>query len=212
MMDATKPEYTTKPDNEKKFNLNYNNNNYILVINSNFSTIKFNIYHQDKLDNYIYEETLTLAQLKEKNNLFAIFNSVESARNSIEQILENNKGILSQKDINSFILTLKISLFEQILDVNIILKKKEMNQNETIPILFQKIQKMSEEIKKLNDEIIILKKENNKIKQLNDEIIILKQENEKIKKLNDEIIINIKKLNDEKIELKKSQIKPTNFK
>ena len=68
---------------------------------------------------------MTLAQLKEKSNLFAIFNSVESARNSIEQILENNKGILSQKDINSFILTLKISLFEQIVDVNIILKKKK---------------------------------------------------------------------------------------
>ncbi len=72
-----------------------------------------------------------------------------------------------------------------------------MNQNETTPILFQKIQTMSEEIKKLNDEIILLKKENDKIKQLNDEIILLKKENEKIKQLNDEII-----------ELKKSQIKP----
>ena len=50
-----------------------------------------------------------------------------------------------------------------------------MNQNETIPILFQKIQTMSEEIKKLNDEIILLKKENEKIKQLNDEIIELKK-------------------------------------
>ena len=158
MMDAPKPNYTTKPNNEKKFSLNYNNNNYILVISSNFSTIKFNIYHQDKLDNYIYEEILTLDQLKEINNSFAIFNSVESARNSIEQILKNNKVILSQKDINTFILTLKISLFEQIVDVNIILKKKEMNQNETIPILFQKIQKMSEEIKQLNDEIIVEKK------------------------------------------------------
>ncbi len=113
-MDAPKPEYTTNPNNEKKFNLNYNNNNYILVISSNFSKIKFNIYHQDKLDNYIYEEVLTLDQLKEINNSFTIFNSVESARNSIEQILKNNKGILSQKDINTFILTLKISLFEQI--------------------------------------------------------------------------------------------------
>ena len=203
-MDAPNPNYSTKPNNEKKFSLNYNNNNYILVISSNFSTIKFNIYHQDKLDNYIYEEILTLEQLKEINNSFTIFNSVESARNSIEQILKNNKGILSQKDINNFILTLKISLFEQIVDVNIILKKKEMNQNETIPILFQKIQTMSEEIKKLNDEIILLKKENDKIKQLNDEIkqlnneiIILKKENDKIKQLNDEII-----------ELKKSQIKP----
>ena len=157
-MDAPNPNYSTKPNNEKKFNLNYNNNNYILVISSNFSSIKFNIYHQDKLDNYIYEEILTLEQLKEINNSFTIFNSVESARNSIEQILKNNKGILSQKDINSIILTLKISLFEQILDVNIILKKKEMNQNETIPILFQKIQKMSEEIKQLNDEIIVEKK------------------------------------------------------
>ena len=174
-MDAPNPNYSTKPNNEKKFSLNYNNNNYILVISSNFSTIKFNIYHQDKLDNYIYEEILTLEQLKEINNSFTIFNSVESARNSIEQILKNNKGVLSQKDINSFILTLKISLFEQIVDVNIILKKKEMNQNETIPILFQKIQTMSEEIKKLNDEIILLKKENDKIKQLNDEIIELKK-------------------------------------
>ena len=198
-MDAPNPNYSTKPNNEKKFNLNYNNNNYILVISSNFSSIKFNIYHQDKLDNYIYEEILTLEQLKEINNSFTIFNSVESARNSIEQILKNNKGILSQKDINTFILTLKISLFEQIVDVNIILKKKEMNQNETIPILFQKIQTMSEEIKKLNDEIILLKKENNKIKKLNDEI----------KQLNNEIII-LKKENDKikLIELKKSQIKP----
>ena len=157
-MDAPNPNYTTKPNNDNKFILNYNNNNYILVISSNFSSIKFNIYHQDKLDNYIYEEILTLDQLKEINNSFCLFNSVESARNTIEQILKNNKGVLSQKDINSFILTLKISLFEQILDVNIILKKKEMNQNETIPILFQKIQKMSEEIKQLNDEIIVEKK------------------------------------------------------
>ena len=198
-MDAPTPQYTIKPNNEKKFNLEYNNNNYILVISSNNSSIKFNMYQQDKLDNYIYEEILTLEQLKEINNSFTIFNSVESARNSIEQILKNNKVILSQKDINTFILTLKISLFEQIVDVNIILKKKEMNQNETIPILFQKIQTMSEEIKKLNDEIILLKKENNKIKKLNDEI----------KQLNNEIII-LKKENDKikLIELKKSQIKP----
>jgi hypothetical protein len=33
-----------------------------------------------------------------------------------------------------------------------------MNQNETIPILFKKIKKMSEEIKQLNDEIIVEKR------------------------------------------------------
>ena len=53
-----------------------------------------------------------------------------------------------------------------------------MNQKETIPILFQKIHQM-------NDEIINLKKENEKIKQMNDEIINL---NEKINQMNDEII------------------------
>ena len=164
-MDAPTPQYTIKPNNEKKFNLEYNNNNYILVISSNNSSIKFNMYQQDKLDNYIYEEILTLDQLKEINNSFNIFNSVEAARNSIEKILNNNKGIISQKDINNFVLTLKIYLFEEILDVNIILKKKEMNQKETIPILFQKIQQM-------NDEIINL---NEKINQMNDEIIELKK-------------------------------------
>ena len=206
-MDAPTPQYTIKPNNEKKFNLEYNNNNYILVISSNNSSIKFNMYQQDKLDNYIYEEILTLDQLKEINNSFNIFNSVEAARNSIEKILNNNKGIISQKDINNFVLTLKIYLFEEILDVNIILKKKEMNQKETIPILFQKIQQM-------NDEIINLKKENEKIKQMNDEIINLKKENEKIKLMNDEIInlkkenAKIKQMNDERIELKKYQNKP----
>ena len=109
-MDAPTPQYTIKPNNEKKFNLEYNNNNYILVISSNNSSIKFNMYQQDKLDNYIYEEILTLDQLKEINNSFNIFNSVEAARNSIEKILNNNKGIISQKDINNFVLTLKIYL------------------------------------------------------------------------------------------------------
>ena len=132
-MDAPTPQYTIKPNNEKKFNLEYNNKNYILVISSNNSSIKFNMYQKDKLDNYIYEEILTLDQLKEINNSFNIFNSVEAARNSIEKILNNNKGIISQKDINNFVLTLKIYLFEEILDVNIILKKKrnESKRNNT---------------------------------------------------------------------------------
>ena len=132
-MDAPTPQYTIKPNNEKKFNLEYNNKNYILVISSNNSSIKFNMYQKDKLDNYIYEEILTLEQLKEINNSFNIFNSVEAARNSIEKILNNNKGIISQKDINNFVLTLKIYLFEEILDVNIILKKKrnESKRNNT---------------------------------------------------------------------------------
>jgi len=56
--------------------------------------------------------------LKEISKISTFFDLTESGKNSIEQLILYNNYYFSKK--NNFILTLKISLFEEIIEANII--------------------------------------------------------------------------------------------
>ena len=186
-MDAPTANY--KPINDKSFILKYNEEIYILIISSNSLSIKMLLSKKDNNENYSFQEIMTLEQLMTIHNSFKVFDSIDLARNSIEQIISNNKYLISKKDNDNIILTLKITLFENISDACFILKKKEMSQNELISKLCQDIKNMNEEIKELKEEINKIKKnnDNNIINKLINEIKELKEENNNLKKYYEEI-------------------------
>ncbi len=98
-----------------------NDTSFILIINSNSLSIKF--LSQLKIQNFSFEETYTLEKLKKINNIFLVFDSIESMRDSVEKILTNNKYLFSQNNDNEMIITLKVSMFEKNINVDIPLNK-----------------------------------------------------------------------------------------
>ena len=106
-------------------------------------------YHNWKYIIFSFEETYILEKLKKINNIFLIFDSIESMRDSIEKILTNNKYLISQNNNNEMIITLKVSMFEKNINVDIPLKKTKLAQNDLISRLCQQIEKINKEIKKI---------------------------------------------------------------
>ena len=131
-------------------------------------------------------------------------------------MIENNKYSIKENNEDMEI-TLKAFLFEKIIDINLILKKKNEDIYDKIDNLNIKIEKLIEENKELKKEILSLKEENKKINNLinemqftkeenqklinlTNEIHILKEENEKIKRLiTDKIFLNTNDFNDENL-------------
>ena len=67
-----------------------------------------------------------MEKLKKINNIFLVFDSIESMRDSVEKILTNNKYLFSQNNDNEMIITLKVSMFEKNINVNIPLNKTKL--------------------------------------------------------------------------------------
>ena len=143
--------------NDKSFNVKLNDASYILIISSNTLSIKFTLSQVENTQYFSFEESYTLEALKKINNIFLVFDSIESMRDSIEKILTNNKYLISQKNDNEMIITLKVSMFEKNIDVDIPLKKTKLDQNDLIARLCQQIEKMNKEIKEIKNENINMK-------------------------------------------------------
>ena len=162
--------------NDKSFNVKFKDTSFILIISSNSLSIKFILSQVENTQYFSFEETYTLEKLKKINNIFLIFDSIESMRDSIEKILTNNKYLISQNNNNEMIITLKVSMFEKNINVDIPLKKTKLDQNDLISRLCQQIEKINNEIKEIKNENINMKnlfekwKEQEKIEK--DQIIL----------------------------------------
>ena len=223
MEEAPVPIITPKFINEKNYKVKLNDIEYNLLIRSDNESINFLLSPLIIKNLYSYEEIYNCEKLSKINKIFLAFDSIETIRQSIEQMIENNKYSIKEKNENVEI-NLKVSLFEKLIDINLILIKKNMNQNQINKNIFEQLNELNDKIEKLmqvnndltkkmemlkeenkqiknlNNKIELLMEENKKIKNLNDEIEILKEENKKIKNLNDEIEI----LKEENKKIKKS--------
>ena len=198
-MDA--PNALTKPTNytnDKSFNVKFNDTSFILIISSNSLSIKFILSQVDNTQYYSFEETFTLEQFIKINNIFIVFNSIESMRDSIEKIITNNKYLISQNNNNEMIITLQVPMFEKNINVDIPLKKKKLDQNDLISRLCQQIEKLNNEIKEIKNENENLKNSFEKWK-----------EQDKIEK--DQIKLNIEQIKNKLNELDEKNIQNKNL-
>ena len=189
MEEAPLPIMSPKFINEKNYKVKLNDIEYNLLIRSDNESINFLLSPLTIKNLYSYEEIYNCEKLSKINKIFLAFDSIETISQSIEQMIENNKYSIKEKNENVEI-NLKVSLFEKLIDINLILKKKNINQNQINNNIFgqltdlnDKIEKIMKENKNLNDEIHVLKEENKKIQNLNEEIQILKEENKKNEKI-----------------------------
>ena len=167
---------------EKTFKIKNNDLLYNLTISSDINSIKFVLNPESSNNNTSYEAIYTLEEFKEKNKIFLSFESIDAIRNSLEQIFQNDKYTIKEKDKNMKI-TLQASLFEDSVDIDLILYNKDLLPN--------KIKKKENE-EKINNQVQYFNSEkgilddnnqsmaNDSMSQLKNEINLLKQENKKL--------------------------------
>ena len=138
----------TEFTNEKIYNLKYNNINYILTISSNSESIKLFL----KKDNIrIYEVVYTLNDLSTINKVFLAFDSIEIIRKSFDELFSTNRYKINEND-DKIEITLQVPVFSELIDINLILKKKELEQKKINEIIYEEIKLLKEENKKLKED------------------------------------------------------------
>ena len=93
----------------------------------------------------------TLENLSKINKIFVSFDSIEMLRNSIEDIISNNKYSMKENKEN-IELILKVPLFQKIIDIPLILNKKNMNQKDINENIYEQLNNLNNEIKLLKEE------------------------------------------------------------
>ena len=137
--------------NEKIYKLKQNDINYNLYLSSNTEAIKFSIKSEFSNNCFFCEEIYTLENLSNINKIFVSFDSIEMLRNSIEDIISNNKYSMKENKEN-IELILKVPLFQKIIDIPLILNKKNMNQKDINENIYEQLNNLNNEIKLLKEE------------------------------------------------------------
>ena len=183
---------TPKEEIKESFEIKQEESNYKLNINIINQELTLNILDEKDLMKE-YEIKLTYDELKVIHKIFLTFNSCKDFIDFIKASVENKKIFIKKNKENQMTIEFMVEyLFKQ----NIIkfdLNQKKINLELSIQDLYQKFTNISEicknlieENKKIKEDNIILKLENQK---LNDRICILE---EKIKIIENENIMNKK--------------------
>ena len=169
--------------NTKEFNIKIEEINYIISISESNTDIKFVINQKEGNDPYEYEDHYNLDKLIKINDIFKMFNSINSVRKSIENLLNSKKYSFIKSNENiEFIL--KLNIFEEIREISLYLKKKKLKK-ENLEIIMKR---QKNEIKELKTELENLKiKHDREINELKEEIKQIKEQNKKIFIQNQEV-------------------------
>ena len=186
------------------FEIRQKNINYILNIRTNDDYLILKITEEDMLLAY-FEKNLTISDIQNMHKTFIIFSLFQKFVDYIKSQIDNNKLEILKINNESILLRLKQE------NVEIILKKKKID-NETIIInilkelkqcksnqknIEQKYEKILSDNKKINQEIEKLNSLNNELKKENEEIKVninqLKAENKILKQSNKDLEVKIEK-------------------
>ena len=175
--------------NSKEFDIKIGELNYIFSISENNTDIKFVINQKEGIDLYEYEEHYNLDKLIKINDIFKMFNSINSVRKSFENLLNSKKYTFIKSNENiEFIL--KLNIFEEIREVSLYLKKKKLKKEDLENI----VNRQKIEIKELKTELDNLKiKHDREINELKEEIKQIKAQNKKMFILNQEVLFKNQK-------------------
>jgi len=158
--------------NEKKFKLE-------LVIKGEM--IFFNLYEEGKINNKYYSQKLSLREIKNKHQIFCVFNSCQEFLDYIKASFDNKK--LSIKITNeslSILMNIEYLFKQQIIEIP--LEEKKMNIEDFSNDIIKEISFLKDKIISLEENIEKMKynfeeKMNNQNKEINN----LKEENNKLK-------------------------------
>jgi len=171
-----KEEKDMKLIEEKEFQLNFNEDIFILKIGENMSkkNIIMKISNTTKLEDIFYEHYFDFDELVKLDRTFRSYDELEEIFSSLITCLNEKKIIIKEVKNDEIILGLKIIMpmtgKEKIIDLK--LNKKELEKDSVIKELCKKINILEEENKNLKNET----------KSLKDEIKVIKDELNAIKK------------------------------
>ena len=140
---------------EKIFELTYLSKIYEIKIklldNKDENSIILSVWEKDNFPNYIFEEKIKYENFKHLHKLFGPYETINEIYNFL--ICLEEKSQINIKDINEnkIILSIqsKILGFQEPLNAEIQLNKKENNSYNILEILYKKLQKLEKENKKL---------------------------------------------------------------
>ena len=179
-----KEEKDMKLIEEKEFQLNFNEDIFILKIGENMSkkNIIMKISNTTKLEDIFYEHYFDFDELVKLDKTFRSCDELEEIFSSLIACFNEKKIIIKEVKNDEIILGLKIIMptgKEKIIDLK--LNKKELEKDSIIKELCKKINILEEENKNLKNETKSLKDE---IKVIKDELNVIKkwkEDNEKEK-------------------------------
>ena len=214
-MEAPVPTYLITPELnkvenilvKKEYSLMLNNKPYLFTISHDNKYIYFIIKEQNNILFFQYKNEYDLQKIIQYLKLNVNFyNDLNKIIELLDKVFINKKMNISYNEKNDiFNINIKLQEYFQEYDSNIILKKKELGNNEKFEIIIK-------EIKSVKNEIIIDKRLEIIIKSLNNlKILInkkLNENNDLIKSLKNKIINNetILKTNEKEIQLLKDEI------
>ena len=135
--------------NELNIKINSKDKEYQLNINRVKSNILFLLKIDSVFPPEIYEEEYNLEKLQKENKLFSLYQKLEEIISFIVFNLKKNNYIL---EINKEKAIIKInSGVIGIPDINLLIKKKEINQNNLISLLCEEVKTLKEKLNSLEN-------------------------------------------------------------
>ena len=159
-------------DEEKEiFDINLDNTVYSIEISKtnkeNVDSITFTVFNKNNISNMIYQKSFNLEQLIIISNIFKLCNNINDAFDIIKMTFKNNEIKLSKDDKLYLCISFKMPTGKYD-EIKIGLEKTKAPDNVIIEKICKNLSEIQLKNKKLEDDIQLLKSENQKFKdQLN---------------------------------------------
>ena len=179
---------------------------YLSLYLSNDKEIIFNIINKKKMELFTYYKAFNIQKLKELNKCFIFYDSVEEILKFIQALLDDKKGqIFYENDNMVLVLSFFLPTGKQD-EIKFVFEKKNLNKDEIIQNLFEKINNLENKINilinndKKKDYCIELlekriKKLEDKDKQNEIEFQNIKKKSSYLEEIKESSIININEIN-----------------
>ena len=165
-------EIKKKNEKEETFEYKCDKDSYLIKIIFSSDEITFNIKNTEPYQYFYFESKFNSSELQKINPFFCQFQNVDKIGNLYLNLLKGKKIKLLQQN-NSLELSF-INITEEV--VNIIIKKKELNENEKLFGIISNLVNDMQELKKENKE---MKEKINELMQFKLKIEELKNEEER---------------------------------
>lgn len=146
-----------KPSFLDEYNLNFENNNYLLKlgkISNKIEQLLLFVNEENKFNSCCYQESFSLEKLQKINKCFKQFDSIDEIIIVLKEIISDKK-VSIKKINNDLIIIIKVNKLgkgEEV--INFILSKKRLSNEMIIQNLINHINNMEVEINKLKKEKI----------------------------------------------------------
>ena len=133
--------------------------------NEKVDTITFTVFNKNHISNSVYQNSFNLEQLIGFSEIFKLCGNINDAFNIILQTLKGNEIKLIKDDKIYLSISLKMPNSKN-QDIKIGLEKAEAKDHDIIEIICKNLSDIQEKNKNLEEEVKLLRKENQKLNEL----------------------------------------------